>query len=278
MRPTRPVPCVAFLVAACSGGTGKLTITTYGEDFIEKGIPAAKSAQEEGIVDGYSVKFDKFLIALSDITVKDKDDVVGAEAPTQSIFDMVEAGPHAVVTFDAMDAQTWHDIGVSVKPASNAVPGNADDIDVAHMNDHGYSVYVSGTATSTGAKTFRFGWGFATATRFDGCVDADDAPGAIVPNGGSVDVEMTIHGDHFFYDDLQSPDTKLRFAAMARADTNGDGDLTLDELEAVDINAIPVPYGTGGDSSVDNLRQFAEALTRTLVHYRGEGHCRQHKL
>jgi len=87
-------------------------------------------------------------------------------------------------------------------------------------------------------------------------------------------VEFTVHGDHLFYDDLQSSDPSLRFDAMARADADKDGEVTLEDLAKVDLTTLPaVQYGTGSSGSVKNLRQFVEALSRTLIHYQGEGHC-----
>ena len=53
---------VASLVVACSSssddGEGTATFTTYGEDYIEKEIPA------EDFEDGWSAKFERFLFRL----------------------------------------------------------------------------------------------------------------------------------------------------------------------------------------------------------------------
>ena len=65
-----------------------------------------------------------------------------------------------------------------------------------------------------------------------------------------------------------------RFNAMAAADANANGEVTLDELSAVKLVDIPEgTYGTGSASNVDDLGAFVRALTATLGHYRGEGHC-----
>jgi hypothetical protein len=91
-------------------------------------------------------------------------------------------------------------------------------------------------------------------------------------------VQLTIHGDHLFFDDLQSPEAKMRFDAMAAADNLGiagaDGQVTLEELAAVDLTELPPDqYGTGGVGNVRNLRDFVTALVRTVGHFRGEGEC-----
>ncbi len=60
---------------------------------------------------------------------------------------------------------------------------------------------------------------------------------------------------------------------MAAADANDDGEVTLEELEAVPLVEIDEgTYGTGSASHVDDLGEFVRALTRTIGHYRGEGH------
>lgn len=269
-----------FVLAAC-GGSGTLDVTTYGEDFIEQEIPAAMSLADEGFVDGFSARFDKFLIALSDLRVATADGEVGAEEAEQRIFDLVPAGPHAVSSLE-VDAIRWDDVGVTVRPAEGAVAANATADDVALMNDGGYSVYVRGSVTSTtpGRPAFQFEWGLGTATRYEACVDAEESAGVVVPDGGQVSAQITVHGDHFFYDDL-GEDPALRFTAMARADADGDLEVTLDELERVeliDIDQQLGPYGTSGDGSVLNLRQFVEALSQNLIHFQGEGHCRQVRL
>jgi hypothetical protein len=154
--------------------------------------------------------------------------------------------------------------------------GNCTEAQLTLMKDNGYNVYVEGTAMD-GTSTITFAWGFTSGTSYSDCHSDEHGEGVVVPDGGTETVQFTIHGDHFFYDDLQSEDPSLRFQAIADADGDDDGDVTLEELAAVDLTSLPLgTYGTGGDGSITNLRQFIEALTHTLVHYRGEGHCHAH--
>jgi hypothetical protein len=93
-------------------------------------------------------------------------------------------------------------------------------------------------------------------------------------------VQLTIHGDHPFYDRLQaSPtgiETFLRFDAIAAADDapdtgNGDGEVTPSELDAVDFD--PLVYDLSGFPGVSSMGDFIRSLVRTVGHYRGEGEC-----
>lgn len=260
--------------AACgdAGGSGTLKVTTYGEDFIEEEIPPAAGG-EEGMADGYSVKFTKFLVVLSALSMAHRDGDVGGSVAGPLVFDLHPAGPHLVAAFTDIGARRWDRVGVTLAPARGATAGNATSADVKLMNDKGWSVYVEGTG-ALGAKTTTFRWGFDTGTRYSECHEKVSGHGVVVPNGGLATAEITVHGDHLFYDDLQSSTPSLRFAAVAGADANANGEVTLAELAKVDLTNLPSgQYGTGGAGSVKDLRQFVEALTRTLVHFQGEGHC-----
>src|SRR5690606_10353801 len=66
--------CLAATVVGC-GAPGSLVFTTYGEDFIEKGIPV------EDFEDGWSVTFSKFLVGIGEIKVVATDGTQGASLP-----------------------------------------------------------------------------------------------------------------------------------------------------------------------------------------------------
>jgi hypothetical protein len=64
--------------------------------------------------------------------------------------------------------------------------------------------------------------------------------------------------------------TSLRFDAMAAADTNGDNEVTMAELEAQTIDVTrynPSPF------TVSTMGAFVTSLARTVGHFRGEGEC-----
>ena len=266
---------ISALLAACGdeAGSGTLRLTTYGEDFIEKEIPSGAGGGE-GFTDGYAVKFSKFLVAFSALKVADSGGELAGEVKGPLVFDLHPKGPHLIKQLSGVEARRWDRLGVSIKPASGAAAGNSvSAADLKMMNDNGYSVYVEGTA-SKGSATYTFRWGFSTGTSYSQCHEKTHGQGIVVPTGGSATAEFTVHGDHLFYDDLQSSDPSLRFSALAGADADKDGDVTLDELAKVDLTTLPAgQYSTGGSGSVKNLRQFVEALSRTLIHYQGEGHC-----
>ncbi|NTX07654.1 hypothetical protein [Myxococcus sp. CA040A] len=262
-------------LVACSDGTGNVTFTTYGEDYIEKEIPAAVG-EEAGFVDGWTVRFSKFVVVLSEVKVQTQDDVAAQQTQAR-VFDVHKPGPVVVESFKDLDAREWDDISYAIAPVASAVAGNADAQDVERMKTEGLSLLVVGTATK-GGVTKQFDWGFKTNTLYERCESPELGAGVTVPKDGEETVQLTIHGDHLFFDDLQSPDAKMRFDAMAAADRLGiagpDGVVTLEELATVDLTELPAEqYGTGGAGNVRNLRDFVTALVRTAGHFRGEGEC-----
>jgi hypothetical protein len=142
----------------------------------------------------------------------------------------------------------------------------------------GYSLYVAGTATGAEGDEKRFAWGFAIGTRYNEChseQDGRDEAGVVVTNNSSVEAQLTTHGDHLFYDRLQaSPDpaipTSLRFDALAAADANADGEVTLEELNARTLDVRS--YDPSGLGAVTH-GAFVTSLARTVGHFRGEGEC-----
>lgn len=281
MKSELAISVFLFSLAACSSddglgesGSGTARFTVYGEDFIERGIGA------EEFADGWSVTFEQFLLVLGDVSVKKSGGETGAMLAGAQLFNLVMPGPHDVGTTGDIASGHWDDVGYTFSPIASdtSLHASATAADRAQMETSGSSVLVRGTATK-GAVTKTFGWAFGSAIAFSGCIaveDGKETPGFVLAAGGTEDVELTIHGDHFFYDDLASPDAVLRFDAIARADDEGDADgaVTLAELSAISLVSIAEgTYGTGSASNVNDLGAFVTAQVATLGHYRGEGHC-----
>jgi hypothetical protein len=276
------LPCLL----ACgdnAAGEGTARFTTWGEEYIEDQIPADPEG-EAGFVDGWTVKFDKFLVVFHGIEVADSSGEVAARMEGSKFVDNTIAGRKDLVSFTGVEAKHWDRVSYQIKPAepdSEVVEGSAEDRDMMVAN--GYSLYVAGSASKQGEdgatiiKTFH--WGFQTATQYHDCQQAAESgqpiEGLVVTNGGEDTSELTTHGDHFFYDRLMaSPDpavkTSLRFEEKAAADADGDGEITLEELDAAPIDVrLYDPSGLDAPS----LGIFMRSLARTVGHYRGEGEC-----
>jgi hypothetical protein len=266
-------------IIACSSsstettGSGTASFTTWGEDFIEKQIDANVFA------DAWSVKYNKFLVVIRDIKVADVNGVVAAQQSKAKIFDMTKPGIKKIVDFSNVPAKAWQRISYQIGPvaADAELDASATDADKKILIDNNASVFVDAVATK-GAVKKTYKWAFSVATRYEECKgsrDGKETEGLIVTNGGKDNVQLTIHGDHFYYNDLQSVKATVHFDAIARTDTDNNGEVTLDELSKFTFDKLIASdgaYGTGG-ANVNNLKEFVTALSQTIGHYRGEGEC-----
>ena len=248
---------LVLLASACGDEeeSSTLRVSAWGEDFIEAGIPA------EVFVDGWSVSFETFLVSL---------DAIEAGGTSMS-------GGH-VVDLTAASSGQGHELGTVSAPAGGAAvaswsltPATAEaitEVDAASLSamvDAGASVWVRGSAQRAGV-TKRFEWWFDTEVRYVACDTGLDRVADAV-----IDVVLTVHADHLFYDDLDSEEPAVAFDLIAAADADDDGSITMDELEAQSL-AGQVRYQVGG-RDIDDLRAFIDAQVRTLGHINGEGHC-----
>jgi hypothetical protein len=274
------VAAVAASTVACGSdnGNGTVVITTWGESFIEDGLSSDAFPK-----DHWSVKYSRFLVEYHSVTIADENQNIVAKLDHPLVFDMTKkatGNPKTLATF-RLEAKAWPNLSYQVGPISDdAKPGDlASDADVTLLQTDQASVHVEGTATSPDGSTKTFNWSFSPATLFQGChgeQDGKDVEGVLVTNGGTQIVELTVHGDHFFYDDLQSEEAVPRFQALADADADHDGDITLAELDQVPLYTIPLAegtYGTGALGNVNTLGDYERTLSRTIGHYRGEGSC-----
>ncbi|MBN1608640.1 MAG: hypothetical protein JW940_18570 [Polyangiaceae bacterium] len=275
-----PAVAAAALTVACGtdNGTGTVVITTWGEEYIEDELPSDAFPH-----DHWSVKYSRFLVVYHAVTLADDDGDIVAELDHPLVFDMTKKAkgkPKTLATFE-LEAKAWPNLSYQLGPITDdAQPGDlATRDDVRLLQEDDASVHVEGVATSPDGVNKSFSWSFSPATLFQSChgeQDGKEVEGVLVTNGGTQEVELTVHGDHFFYDDLQSEEGAPRFQAIADADANDDGEVTLEELDRVPLYTIPAQkgsYGTGALGNVDTLGQYERTLARTIGHYRGEGSC-----
>jgi hypothetical protein len=266
------------LPACDASGHGTVTFTTWGEEFIEEGLPSSTFPK-----DHWSVKYTKFLVVYQNVTIADDAGHSVAELPHPLVFDMTKKATRTSKTLATftLGAKPWPNLSYQLGPISDdAEPGElatTEDVELLKVNQA--SVLVAGVATSPEGRQKSFNWSFAPATLFQAChgeQDGKDVAGVLVTNGGHQVVELTVHGDHFFYDDLQSEQAVPRFQALADADANADGVISLAELDAIPLYTIPTEkgaYGSGALGNVNTLGDYERTLARTIGHYRGEGSC-----
>lgn len=287
----------AIVVAACGteddGGRGTLALSVSGEDAAEVGFPVP-GVEELVFADGWSVRFDKYLIGLGRVRVASSDGAVGVEDDEIVVVDLT-AGEQQVFTFEEVPARRWDDFGYDILPptASARVVGGVAEADVQRMIDGGFNYWIEGVATR-GERSRRFAWGLAAPTRNDRCVNASDGtPGVVVRNNATAPYQITLHLDHLFYDRLGAHDgASMRFEAIAAAaDDQGVihwedlADRRLSMLVDTEGNPIvaeagaPPLYDTAGVPGADeNLQAYLLAASRSQGRFHGEGECRNRSI
>jgi hypothetical protein len=159
----------------------------------------------------------------------------------------------------AVPADHYTAVHAVIGPASSAEAKNLDDPDADA------SLVAAGTLTCpSGAVTFD--WSFTTTTTY-ACEPED----LTIAAGGADSSQLTVHGDHLFYDGLANDDAEVRGEAIRAADADADGEVTLAELAAIDVAGLG--YQVGPYAEVTDLAAFVTFLTRTIGHIDGEGHC-----
>lgn len=277
---TEAILCALLLGCGGDGalGTGSVSVSVWGEDFIEstRGIPPVMGTNA-GFVDGWTVRFTKFLVSVGQVRVGATGSSAGGSIPTMFVYNLHgTAGPVRLGGIPSVPARRLDLVSFRIAPPdAQTAAGHSlvSPADIAAMRAGGHSLWVEGSATKPGRTapvTFR--WAFGNTVEYSRC-ELDGAFGVAVPTGGTADLQLTIHGDHFFYDRV-GEGANLRFDDIAAADRDGDNAVTLDELAAVDLTTLPRDrYDPSGAPNVNTLRDFVSVLTTTVAHFNGEGEC-----
>ncbi len=276
----RTIAALTLCLAGCGSESvgsspGTVTATIWGEEYIEQGIEPALSPDGEGFRDGWTVRFTKFLVNAGGLRLESTSGAAPVALDAMRVYDLHRTtGPLAIGSLPNVPARRYDRVSYRVAPAgADAAAGNATNADVTLMRMRNLTVYTEGTATKMG-RTVRFRWGFPGTVLYTNCQSSETEQGLAVPSGGTATAQLTFHGDHLFYDDLQSPEARLRFDLVASADADMDGEVTLEEMARIDLTRAPQgQYGTGSRGDVRTLRDFVTALVATVGHFNGEGHC-----
>lgn len=263
-RTRRASLALAAMIAGCGDDgaePGTLSVTIYGEEFIEEGIPA------DTFTDGWAVDFDRFLISVGEVTAAVGEGDPSIDVAGYQVFDLAQGsgGEGFEVTSGEVPGGGYDHVAYRVGADEGAGSGNADAEDVTLMTENGYALYVEGTATRDGA-TRTFAWGFTGATSYSHC------EGTAEVDGGEASTQITIHADHLFYDDLVSEEPNVAFDLVASADADEDGDVSPEELAAIDITGEE-RYQVGNNDDVTDLWTFIDFQVSSVGHIDGEGHC-----
>jgi hypothetical protein len=223
------------VLLSCAGPAeeGEVEVRVWGEAFLEEGIPAAVMA------DGWAIDFTRFEVELRDVSVAD----ATLDDPEEP-FDIAQPSDGRGQLVGRVQVAA----GVYYHPSHPAFTL--------------VRVQIEGVAEKDGVQK-SFAWTFNTPVDYTNCETTID-----VPSDGVGEFQITVHGDHLFFDSLVSPESSLRFDPIAAADTDDDSEVTMAELAATDIGAYDP-----GNLDIDDLWSFLSEHARTIGHVDGEGYC-----
>lgn len=250
------------------GETASHTIGIVGDAGVRNGLPA------DAFVDGWSVQFEQFIVvvhhpALIEHT-EGKDaawvrrlgvtvwDVVADPELGDSSFEIELAGLRAA-SYDGFDFQI-------APPSAAGYPAEAGNVEaeiVEAMVEDDLAIRVVGTATN-GGQTIAFDWSFTTDTLYRCAIDIEIGAAEV---GSSV---IEILGGRLFGNELGDATPTYEFNAIAAADANVDGVVTLEELDAVALGSTG--YDPSGED-VEDLGGFVRALSGGIGSVVGGSGC-----
>lgn len=283
--------CILGLSAGCgdsTGSSGEVRVKLSGEDAAVQGYPVGSGDDEIAFADGFTVQFDKVLVALERFELGTSGGDRARLEADPIIADLSLGYPEAWV-FDDVPSRRWDAVRyVYAAPTMQSRKVNdVRDADLEEMASNAYAIWLAGTATD-GTESFDFDLRVPLRVTNEACQNGiDETDGLVVPNNGVVDAEVTVHLDHFFFDTFATEEASLRFEPWA-AVAGEDGVITLGDLEAqslsdlrdrdgeplLDEDSNPVVYDPGPLSLLaNNLREYVIAAATTTGHFNGEGHC-----
>jgi len=248
------------LVAGCAAPTED---DRYGDLEVTTNAPTAE--QPFVTADGWSVDYERLLVHVASFEVAGADRVLTASA-ANLLVDYASPGPKPLLAATVRKARLWEDVHFVVAPVGAEELTLTSEIaapEVEAFQKAGLAVFVRGTATR-GPEKKTFAWGFTSSTQFGACTG-----GLTVAPDEATRVNVTMRGDVLFADEAKEGAT-TRFAAIAAADADKNGEVTLEELAAIPLETARLAGGAyGGDAA--NLAVFVEAQTVRLVGAYGSG-------
>lgn len=280
--------CLAFGCGDNAAGKGTVLVSLSGERAAEEGYPVGEGEDMIAFADGYHLKFESVLVSLTEMSFSEAQDAVATLDVDPVVVELVD-GPQLSYSFVDVEAARYRNVEFLIAPATRASRpvGEVDEDDLSTMAERGYALWVRGSATD-GDETYRFDLGFETAVRSVHCKSGlDDTDGVVVVDNASVEVEVSIHLDHLWFDSYAYDGAPLRFEPWA-AVADDDGLITLEALEGQALSDVIARDGTAvlnadgelvvydpGPLAVEprDLRAFVTAAATTIGHFNGEGHC-----
>ncbi len=249
----RPWLIFFALAAGCSA---EVELRVFGEAYAEQGIGP------DEVVGGWAIDFTEFVVSVEDVRLSPHAQV----GDGSYVFDLAaeSSGQGHRLAATGVETGSVSAVHFRLSAPSEVEGGNATAAQLDRMRAEKLAVWVRGQASRDG-EDVSFAWGIPADISYDCPLATDVAAGEVAA------VELTMHADHLFIDDLQVGG-EVAFEAIADADADGDGAVTPLELDGTSLNGL-ARYQTGGRRDIDTLWKFIGAASLTMAHVNGEGMC-----
>jgi hypothetical protein len=276
------------LLAGCGAdgvrGEGDVRVSVRAEDTITLGL--SPGSQPENTKD-FGVSYSKFIVAVGRVQLGRGAERL--ESPGVFLVDLARVGTQGVqiAAFEGVGAGEWDAFAFETPSADqDSEAREVSDDDAALMREHGWTYWIEGAVERPAAQggPVEFVIQVEVATRFDRC-ELDGEPGLTVVANGTASGDVTIHGDHLWFNSFATgseASIERRSAWLVAADGDGDGHVSTDDLarlDATEVFTTELGYSLDGAPDgivIDSALDFVRAQLATQGHFRGEGECVWH--
>jgi hypothetical protein len=282
-------------LTACSASpAGNASISLEAEETITDGL--TPGADPENVVDGWTVTFDQFVVAIGHVHVGQQASGFEAHVEDTHVIDLtalpatgfelaafegIPTGDYDMVEFEtpAATAAAIRHESVSQADFDAMVAGGCTYLIAGSItNPAGERCPPGGACAPVDADGIAFRFCIPAETVFGPCENSDGTSALTVAANLTAPASITLHGDHLFFDSFPTGEeiVERRAQWLANGDTNGDGETTEAELTALDAAELftaPEYSLAGAPSTVLTAWDFVIAQVKTQGHWNGEGEC-----
>jgi len=305
-----------LLLVACGDDEGApadgaaLDVLVEPEDVITSGLSAGDGLED--VRDGWSVSFDKYVVALGGVELRlttDTEQTADAHELYAVDLTRIEASGEVLWSFTGLEDGRW-DLGYVISAHDFERHDTVSEGDFDRMSAEHLSALITGQlikedgvscpptalamvpdgAEQVGenaggdacfsAPLVSFEIAVGVEAAFGPC-EVDGLTGVALTSGRTSTVALTIHGDHLFFNGFPegSEGGAMRLAQwLADSDLNLDGAVDSVELAAIapsDLPEFDERFQLGGSplTPLDDLLTYVEAQLMTQGHIQGEGEC-----
>lgn len=283
-------------LGGCGGDDGEdlsgddvLTVALEAEDTITEGLEPGEDL--ENLVDGWTVTFDNYIVAIGEVTIGRKGGDLTVEGGVVVDLTKLPTNGFELARFTGIAAGQWPEFFYEQVHAED---GTRDDSvsedDYARMVDEELTYLIRGTATKDD-ESIDFEFAVPAEVTYGPCESEEGAAGVNVTEMGESAASVVIHGDHIFFNGFPSGaevvERRAAWLAAADALTGADGELTTEDLEGISGTDLAGLFPTGapaneGDAQyflsgspmpIETALDFVKGQLVTQGHFNGEGEC-----